>query len=290
MLGEGEIKSGSVTGMKFSAIAVTDLQGQSLELSINGKVTGEVRGMFGRLYLNGSVAKGIDCRGAYFNINGRVEGKSVISAQRIVIGKQALFNNDVRYWSEDKTLPMELHVRNGKSMYVPSLRILGEKWYYLGSTSFLRLLWYLGMALVMILIIQFLFSQAMQKAADRLYNHSLKSFGMGILFFIGIPILAVIAFVSLVGVPVGLLLMLAYVILVLLATVITSVVLTHWINNRYEKKWGSWRIGFAAFGIFITLKLISLAPFVGWVILMLLVCSSFGSLLLNIRFKKQRAG
>jgi zinc protease len=41
MLGEGEIKSGSVTGMKFSAIAVTDLQGQSLELSINGKVTGD---------------------------------------------------------------------------------------------------------------------------------------------------------------------------------------------------------------------------------------------------------
>jgi zinc protease len=41
MLGEGEIKSGSVTGMKFSAIAVTDLQGQSLELSINGKITGD---------------------------------------------------------------------------------------------------------------------------------------------------------------------------------------------------------------------------------------------------------
>ena len=41
MLGEGEIKTGSVTGSKFSAAAVTDLQGQSVELSISGKVTGD---------------------------------------------------------------------------------------------------------------------------------------------------------------------------------------------------------------------------------------------------------
>ncbi|MEO5860342.1 MAG: pitrilysin family protein [Pyrinomonadaceae bacterium] len=41
MLGEGEIKAGSVSGIKFSATAVTDLQGQTLELSINGKVTGD---------------------------------------------------------------------------------------------------------------------------------------------------------------------------------------------------------------------------------------------------------
>ena len=41
MLGEGEIKTGSVSGAKFSATAVTDLQGQALELSINGKVAGD---------------------------------------------------------------------------------------------------------------------------------------------------------------------------------------------------------------------------------------------------------
>jgi zinc protease len=41
MLGEGEINSGAVNGTTFSATAITDLQGQSLELSINGKVTGD---------------------------------------------------------------------------------------------------------------------------------------------------------------------------------------------------------------------------------------------------------
>lgn len=41
MLGEGEIKSGSVKGNKFSATAATELQGQSLELSISGKIDGD---------------------------------------------------------------------------------------------------------------------------------------------------------------------------------------------------------------------------------------------------------
>lgn len=39
MLGEGEIRSGSVTGSNFSATAVTEMQGQSLELTISGKVS-----------------------------------------------------------------------------------------------------------------------------------------------------------------------------------------------------------------------------------------------------------
>lgn len=41
MLGEGEIRSGSVVGSKFSAIAVTEMQGQSLELTISGKVSAD---------------------------------------------------------------------------------------------------------------------------------------------------------------------------------------------------------------------------------------------------------
>lgn len=41
MLGEGEIKSGAINGDKFSATAVTEMAGQPLELSINGKAAGD---------------------------------------------------------------------------------------------------------------------------------------------------------------------------------------------------------------------------------------------------------
>lgn len=257
-------------------------------ITLNGNVNGEVKAMFGELYLNGNIAKGIDCRGGTLSINGSVGGKSILSANYITIGTNAVFNNDVRYWNDQKGLDLESHIKNGKAIFDPSLRIRSEKWYFLGATSLFLLLWYLGMALLMILIIQYLFAATMKSAANTVFNHSLKSLGFGFLFFIGIPVAAAIAFVTVVGVPLGLLLITGYIILVLLATVISSIIVANWLNNRYEKKWSYWRLAFAAFGIFVVLKLISLTPFVGWIILSLMVCISFGAILLSIPWRKKQ--
>lgn len=41
MLGTGEIKTGNVKGNKFSGTAITEMQGEQLELSINGKLNGD---------------------------------------------------------------------------------------------------------------------------------------------------------------------------------------------------------------------------------------------------------
>lgn len=41
MLGEGEIRSGTVRGNKFTGVAVTEMQGQSLELTIAGSADGD---------------------------------------------------------------------------------------------------------------------------------------------------------------------------------------------------------------------------------------------------------
>jgi ABC-type multidrug transport system permease subunit len=47
-------------------------------------------------------------------------------------------------------------------------------------------------------------------------------------------------------------------------------------------------LAYGAFGIFVLLKLISLAPFVGWLIIILSVCIAFGSILLNINWKNRQ--
>ena len=41
MLGDGEVNQVSINGNKFSAVAVSEIQGQPMELSINGKVDGD---------------------------------------------------------------------------------------------------------------------------------------------------------------------------------------------------------------------------------------------------------
>jgi hypothetical protein len=282
--GEVAIAAGELT--VDAGVVIGGLMISAGTVTLNGDVRGEVKAAFGKLYLNGNVGEGIYCRGGTLNINGSIGGKSVLSAKTILPGDKALFNNDVRYWSEQKVEKLDSHTRNGKVIYDPGLRIRTEQWYFLGAASVFLLLWYLGMALLMILIIQYLFAGTMKNSANTVFNHSLKSLGFGFLFFIGLPVAAVVLFFTVVGVPVALLLIVGYIILILLATTITSVVSANWFNNRFEKNWHYWRLAFVAFGIFVLLKLISLAPFVGGIILFLLACTSFGAILLTIPWKK----
>ncbi len=284
--GDVVVTSGSVIIDK--GITIGGLLASGGKITVDGNVAGEIRGVFGELFLNGNVAKSIDCRGGSITVNGNVDGSSTLSARHLVIGKDAVFNNNVLYWNKNGTLDFKQSMKNGTATYDPSLRIKTGEWYYLGAATILGLLWYLGMALLMICMIQYLFSVTMKKAADTVFDNTLKSLGLGFLFFIVVPIIAVVAFITMIGVPVGLLLVFGYILLVILATVITSVIAANWVNNRYDKKWTFGRLALTAFGIFILLKLVLLAPFVGWLVMCILICISFGSILLNINWKGRR--
>jgi cytoskeletal protein CcmA (bactofilin family) len=259
------------------------------DITLNGTVIGPVKGAFRLLAINGSIENDIDCRGGKITVNGSVAGKSILAAREIIIGNNASFNNDIRYWNKEGSLYFKQSIKNGRAIYDPSLRIRTGRWYYLGAATALGLLWYLGMALLMIMIIQYLFGITMKKAGNTVFNQSLKSLGFGFLFFIAVPVAAIIAFITLIGVPVGFLLLFGYLALFLLATVIAATVASHWVNNRAGYNWSYWKIVFASFGIFILFKLLTIAPFIGWLLMFLIVCMAFGSILLNINWKKKQA-
>ncbi len=258
-------------------------------VTVDGNVDGEVRSAAGRLFLNGNISKDIDCRGGDITVNGNITGLSVLSADNIIIGSKAVFYNDVRYWNKRGNLDFRTSLINSKATYDPSLRMQTGRWYFLGAATVLGVLWYLGMALLMIFLVEYLFSFYMKNAADKASSGMLKSFGAGLLFFIAIPVAAVIAFVTLIGVPVGLLLLLGYIILALLATVITSVVTANWYNNRSVQGWNRQRLVWAAFVFFILIKLLSSIPFFGGLLTGVLVCIAFGSIILLFNWRKKKA-
>jgi hypothetical protein len=258
------------------------------DIIFNGTVSNSVKAGFGSLVFNGRAGKDIDCRGGVLQMNGTVVGPAVLAAGKITIGDNASFQNTVRYWNRKGAVDFKQSLHNGEATFDPSLKIETGQWYYLGGISVFGLIWYIGMALLMIAIIQYLFSSIMKKAGDTVFNKTLPSLGWGALFFIGVPIAAIIAFITIVGVPVGLLLVFNYIILILLAAVITSVVAAHWFNNRFSYKWGYWKLVLAALGIFVILKLIFSLPFFGWLIALIIVCMAFGAILLNINWERNR--
>lgn len=255
----------------------------------DGDVNGEVKAAAGDLFIKGNVAKNIDCRGGRITVDGIINGSSILAADNIIIGNNAVFNNDVRYWNKQGKLDFNQSLKNSRATYDASLKPKTSRWYFLGATSILGVLWYLGMALLMIFITQYLFAAVMKKAADRAFENTLKSFGLGLLFFIGVPVAAIIAFITMIGVPVGVLLVFGYILSLLMATIITAVVGANWFNNRNNHNWNYRQLVFASFGIFILLKLVNTIPFFGWFIMCLLVCVSFGSIIQNIKWRKQTA-
>lgn len=266
-------------------VTIGSLLASGGSIIMDGNVNGEVKGAFGELLINGNISKDVDCRGGKITINGRIDGQSVLAAREIIIGDDAVFENDIRYWNRKGKLDFKQNIKNGNAIYDPSLRIRNGEWYYLGAATLLGLLWYLGMVFLMILIIQYLFANTLKKAGDTVFNKSLKSLGFGFLFIIGLPVAAVVSFITLIGVPVGFLLVFFYILLILLSSAITSIVAANWVNNRNNYDWNFWHIAFAAFGIFIVLKLLSSAPLVGWLAMILLTSISFGAILLSVNWK-----
>jgi hypothetical protein len=258
------------------------------EVTLNGIVTNSIKAGVGTFVFNGRAEKDMDIRGGEIQINGTVMGPSVLAANKISISDNASFNNDVRYWSGRGAIDFGQTIKKGKATFDPSLKIRTGRWYYLGKYTVLGLLWYIGTVFLMITMLQYLFGRTLQKSGDTVFNTTLKSLGYGALFFVAVPVITVIAFITIIGVPVGLLLVFNYIMLILLATVITSLVAAHWLNNRFKYNWGYWRLVFAALGCFVVLKILSMLPFLGWLIMLLTVCMAFGAILLNINWKRRR--
>jgi hypothetical protein len=271
-----------------SNVIIGGLLASSGNIAVNGNVSNEVRGAFGNLLLNGDVGKNIDCRGNYIKINGHIGGKSILAAKDISIGSGAVFSDGIRFWNRSGVLALSNTQKNGKVVYDESLRIDSPEWYYLGTATLLGLLWYLGMALLMIFVIQYLFSSTMQKSADKIFDSPLGSLGFGFLFFIVTPVVAILTFITVIGIPLGILILLSYIVLVLLAMLTSSVVTANWLNNRFNKGWNNWHLVFAAWGVFVVLEFLSLIPFVGWLVLAIVVCMAYGGILLTIKLKGNR--
>ncbi len=278
------IATGGTIEIGKKAVISGDVLATGGQLSVDGVVKGSFKGASETLALNGTIEKDVEFKGDQLAINGAVGGASTLVANSIEIGQGARFSKDVTYWSNSGLIDFRNSLEASTARFDSSLELDQGKWHYLGFASFVMVIWYLATAFVMILLLEYLFSKTLRKSADTIKNRSLMSLGTGFLFLIAGPISIVILFLSVIAIPVGLLLLIGYLVVVLLATVIVALLISNWINNTfYQSTWSRGAIVMAAFGFFIFLKLASLTPVIGPMIMLILACMSFGGVLLNVK-------
>ena len=279
-----------ITGGKVDVAKEAVINGELLvsggDVLVNGTINGGVKSAAGNLIFNGVVKKSFETHSGKLIMNGTVDGSSVLAARTIEIGNNAVFQNNVRYWNKSGSLNFNQAIKNGKAYYDPSLKIKGKSWYLLGTASVVGLIWYLSVVMLFTIIIQYLFSNTLKKAGTTVASSMAKSLLWGFLFFVGVPVLVALLMITIIGIPIGLLLMFSYVGIIILATIIASLVMANWYNNKFQNDWGFWKIVLSAFALFILFKLISFTPFLGWLIMLVIAFIAFGSILRNIDWRR----
>lgn len=286
--GDLVIAGGTVT-LERGSIVAGSLLATGGTTALRGQVDRNAEVTFGTLTFTGTVGGDIICRGDKATLNGQVGGTSRLAANTLSVGPLARFEGDVRYWNESGEVAFGQSINGHKTIFDNSLALESQRGRgpFATTASVLTTLWYLGMALLMIYLIQYIFSGTLYKAGITATVNTLPAVGAGFLFLIAVPAAAALAFATLIGVPVGLVLTFAYILVMLLAPVITALVAANALMYRAaQPAWSTTRMVFTAFGMFILLQVLLMVPFLGWLLLLISVSLAFGAVLLNIRWHR----
>lgn len=260
-------------------------------VTFGGAVLGGFKSAAGVLTLNGRVEKDFEFNGGDLNLNGTIGGASVLAAKRVVVGDQAALRGNVRYWTEEGEVNFGNALREGATAtFDPSLRERFERpdFKFLGFASFLAVVWYLAASFILIWLGQWLFGKVFRNAAETAQSEPVRSLGYGFLYFVAVPVAIVLLFVTVIGIPVGLIALLFYGLFFALANIITALVGAYWLERRRRYNWRPIQLVFVALGLLIVLKLLGAVPFIGWILKIAVVLIAFGAMLDNTGILRRR--
>ena len=267
-------------------------------LHLGGTIRGDLRVDAGTVDFSGDVQGDarfyVDDR---INLNGSVKGDTTFAAGKAVLGKDAGFGRNIVYWTQDGEMDFGQTPVTGQVRFAPELKSEKRHGAGLRQEHMIRRglaaafgAFFFGTLLSGILVIVIgilLFKGTFREAGEILHQTFWKGLGTGILAYLLLPVAAVIAILTLIGLPVGLLLLLLFVFSLVFGKVIASMAFAAWMERRRVAQWSSGRLVLAAIGFFIMLKLVGLVPFLGWVVVLLSIFAGYGALVSALLEKRR---
>lgn len=258
--------------------------GGEVVLTENAVIHGNLICYAGDIELNGHIIGKLDLKGGDVLINGTIEEPSKIIGEDITIGSNAKFYEKVDYWNSEGELDFKNSLVNTEAQFNEDL---GEEKSQLslttfGITSILLWLFYILSAFLVILVFHALFRNTFSNAVEGLEHNWLKSFGFGLIYLIGIPLLIIIALLMIIGIPLGLFAMVIFVFSLLFGHLIAALLVVYYFRYKKEKDWGFWSITFLALLCAILLRLLTIIPYAGILISVVILSITYGALSLKV--------
>jgi hypothetical protein len=265
VMGDTYVNGGTVT---FRGVAGRDLH-------LNG----------GNLSLEGITHGNLDAKAGHLVISSPVEGNAKIVADTLTIAQGASFKGSVDYWTSSASVDFGSSLSQGQqAVFHPEFQRFARKAEAGAAGAFAALIaaitiYKLLSAAVIILLLVLLTKTFFLDVGKELKRRPVRSFVTGLCYFILVPIVAFLLFITIIGLPLGLLAVAAYVFTLLFAAPLTSVVLAYWLAVYTKRDWGRWSFIGVSIGLFIVLKLVGIVPVLGWLVKAVAILFAIGALL-----------
>lgn len=258
--------------------------GGEVVITENARINGKLVCFAGDITVNGEVIEGLDVRGGDVTINGTIQGPSKVTAEDITIGSNAKFYKDIEYWHSNAEIDFKESLVNAEAQFNEDLAAEQSQMSLttFGTNSLKLWLTYILSSFLAILVLHALFRNAFSNAIDDLENSVLKSFGFGLIYLIGIPLMILLTFVIAIGIPLGLFATAVFVFSILFGHYVAALLVVYYVRHAKQKNWGFWSITLMALICAILLRVITMIPYAGILISVVIISITYGALTLNL--------
>ncbi|HKG38829.1 MAG TPA: polymer-forming cytoskeletal protein [Conexibacter sp.] len=239
-----------------------------------GRTVGDVVAFDGPVRIAGHATGDVVAIGGPVRITGRVDGDVAAVSDRAVLAPTARVGGDLLYGDERPVVARGARVDGSIKDKNWADTLSSPGWGLAGP-----LVWWLAVTVSTLLIgvLLLLLAPRMLAAAERsAREHLWPAVGWGVLVAIALPLIAILALVTLVGIPLGVALLLSLVPLMLIAYVTSA-----WILGRRILKPGAspWLALLVGWGV---LRLLALIPVVGFLVGLVATVVGLGALVVAL--------
>lgn len=257
-----------------------DLDAFAGNVRVNGTVTGGINAFGGNVLVAEGARVGGNLEAAAGNVvlNGEVVGDARVGAETITVGPSAVVAGDLAYdgnleLAEEAQIDGQVREEDDLGLGFSGPAI--PNWVGWAYSFFVNLA--LGAAVLLV------FPRFSSGVAAQATAGPLRCGGVGLLAFVGIPILLVILFISLVGIPLGLIGMLVYAVLLWLGYILGSFALGQWAVDLADadSRWLALFVGLLAVSV------LGLVPILGPLVQFVVLLVGLGALVMGGRRRYQ---
>ncbi len=197
--------------------------------------------------------------------------------KKISLGPNAFFAHDVSYWQLAGPLRFGQSLA-GQASFHPEFAIAPGRAAagIAAALTFFVIAFFLWQLLVIGLLI-LVTKNLLSEAGKYLIAFPWWSLLWGFLYITLTPVAAVFLMATVIGLPLGLILLLLYGLSYLFLVPLAAVMGAHWLKLTYKKRWRKWGLFGVSILVLVGLELLVVVPFIGWLLKAVLVLACVGA-------------